>query len=176
MPDQLQQIADLLQRINRKIEDLPANLKLSARQVFATELSQISNNAGLLTSGEFRVGNGKDPGEGFTGVRMAYPPMLYSGGLYPFVSVNTDVLQVGISLTDGKLYAGQGAVIIDSDGLTINQGTDESNKIKFGTGASKIGDIYGWINGVDGSKYLSITAEPEAEDEDEVEEIGRAHV
>ena len=129
--DELQRISDLLQEVSRKLDDLPANIKLSAKQVFATNLAQITNNAGVLTAGEFRVGNGKEPGSGFTGVRMSYPPMTYSGSEYPFASVNNDVLQVGISLSNGKLYAGEGAVFFDVNGITLNSGSAQTNTIKF---------------------------------------------
>lgn len=143
MPTELQQIADLLKEINNKVDSLPTSIKLSAKQVFASNLAQISNDAGLLTAGEFRVGNGKDPGSGYTGVRISYPPMSYGSDVYPFVSVNTDVLQVGISLTDGKLYAGQGAVVLSSDGIYILQGTGLSSQIKF------------WTSGGELSAYIS---------------------
>lgn len=131
MANELQQIADLLREINRKVDSLPAELKISAKQVFATNLSQISSNLGLQTAGEFRSGNGKDPGSGFTGVRIVYPPILSGGVEYPFSTWNTDVLQVGIGLTDGYLYAGQGNVLINKDGITLIQGLYDYNQIKF---------------------------------------------
>lgn len=152
MANELQLISDLLKEINRKVDELPASLKVAAKQVFATELAAISTNAGLLTAGEFRVGNRQEPGYGFTGVRMAYPPMTYGGAEYPFVSVNNDVLQVGISLADGKLYAGAGNILIDSVGITIRYGDIDAQKIKF----------------VDSTGYVvsSLYAYPESETQD----------
>ena len=132
MGSELQQIADLLSGINRKVDDLPANLKIAAKQIFTTGLSDINANIGRVTSGEFRTGNGKEPGYGFTGVRMAYPPMLYNSEYWDFVTVEDDKLQIGMKSSDGKLYAGNGSTVIDENGITSVGGT-----------------IGGWIIGVD---------------------------
>lgn len=142
--NKLEEILDWLKKIKALLDDIPNLIKVSAQQIVSNALSEINYNAGLLTAGEFRVGNGKDPGYGFTGVRMAYPAMTYAGDSYPFVSVSNDVLQVGISLSDGKLYAGQGAVIISSDGIIISPGVADVNKIKFiNTSGYTAGAIYG---------------------------------
>lgn len=115
----LEQIQSLLIELKKAIEDLPSQLKVSTKQIVLNTLSDLAKSLGLVTAGEFRVGNGKEPGQGFTGVRMAYPPMSYGGALYPFVAVDNDVLQVGISTTNGKIYGGQGFLTIDENGLNV---------------------------------------------------------
>lgn len=69
---------------------------------------------------DMRFGNGVLPGQGFSGLRIAYPPVIYAGDTWNLVGVNNDVMQVGISAADGKLYAGGGTVVIDSSGITID--------------------------------------------------------
>lgn len=170
MANELQSIEGLLKEISKKVDDLPANLKIAAKQVFANTLSEISSNAGVLTAGEFRVGNGKEPGSGFTGVRMAYPALLYDGDYYPFVSVNNDILEVGISLADGKFYAGEGVVTLDNTGIKILTSTKyfEKSAIKFMDTSNTYAKIwaeyignarYGYVdvNGIDFA-YLSLRA------------------
>jgi hypothetical protein len=95
---------------------------LRGRQV-VNNLSEISSQTGLQIAGEFRVGNGKLPGDGFTGGRYGWPGFDYGGGTYFLAGVNNDVLQVGLSLTDGKVYAGAGGVVLDAGGITAVAGT-----------------------------------------------------
>lgn len=92
------------------------------------EISQISNNAGLFMAGEFRAGNGVEPGNGFTGGRYGYPGFTYGGTTYFLVGVSNDVIQVGLSLTDGKIYAGAGGVVLDASGITFE---NESGVLYF---------------------------------------------
>ncbi len=96
-----------------------------------TSLANIRADLGTVTAGEFRVGNGKAPGDSFTGVRIRYPAMTYGGSTYHLVGVSSDTLQVGLSATDGKLYGGAGAVILDSSGITINS-TNELLRLQDG--------------------------------------------
>src|SRR6266498_2249572 len=87
-------------------------------------LSAISNQMGLQIAGEFRTGNGKVPGDGFTGGRFGYPGFTYGGVDYFLAGVDSDILQTGMSLTDGKIYAGGGAVELNEDGIEIPQAGD----------------------------------------------------
>jgi len=82
----------------------------------------MSERLGLVQAGEFRSGNGHEPGFGFSGVRLGYPAFAYAGDTWNFVGVNTDVLQVGIKASDGKLYAGGGTVVVGSAGIDISVG------------------------------------------------------
>lgn len=92
-----------------------------------TELSQITDNAGLFLAGEFRSGNGLEPGAGFTGGRFGWPGFSYGGTTYFLAGLTNDVLQVGLSLQDGKVYAGAGAVIIDVNGIAIHEVAGDVN-------------------------------------------------
>jgi hypothetical protein len=91
---------------------------LKSRQ-WVNNLGQISNQFGLLVAGELRSGNGQVPGDGFTGGRFGYPGFTYGATEYFLAGVANDVLQIGLSLTDGKLYAGAGAVVLGSASSTI---------------------------------------------------------
>lgn len=71
-----------------------------------------------IPSGEITLGDNV-PGESFSGVRIAYPALVYNGENWNLVGVNADVLQVGIRASDGKLLAGGGDVILDSGGIFI---------------------------------------------------------
>lgn len=143
----LEQIQALLIDLKKSIEDLPSQLKVSTKQIVINVLSDLATSLGLIQAGELRVGNGKEPGHGFTGVRISYPPMSYNGELWYDVSVENDVLQTGRNASNGKIYAGQGVVILDSGGISILQGEDNENKIKFTkvTGET-CGEIYGYVD------------------------------
>lgn len=87
-------------------------------------LSEISKNLGLMTAGEFRTGNGIEPGKGFSGVRMAYPAMSYEADNWNIAGVSNDVLEFGLNANDGKAYFGAGVDVLDSDGLHISTSLD----------------------------------------------------
>jgi hypothetical protein len=89
-------------------------------RVLVQNLSAISNQMGLQIAGEFRSGNGKVPGDGFTGGRFGWPGFSYGSDTWFLAGVLNDVLQVGLSLTDGKIYAGGGTVVISSSGIDIS--------------------------------------------------------
>lgn len=91
---------------------------LKSRQ-WINNLAEISNKTGLQIAGEFRTGNGKTPGDGFTGGRFGYPGFTYGGTEYFLVGVSNDVLQVGLSLADGKIIFGGGDGWLDQFGLTF---------------------------------------------------------
>lgn len=104
------------------------------------ELSQLTDNLGLQMAGEFRVGNGIEPGAGFTGGRFGWPGFVYGTATYFLAGVVSDVLQIGLSLADGKLYAGGGDVVIDASGITIVG--DASNRIVWKSGSTVLADMY----------------------------------
>ena len=68
--------------------------------------------------------------------------MDYGGTAYTVVGVANDVLQFGLSIADGKAYAGAGAVMLDGDGVTILQGGFDINAVK-------------WSDGIDNSFKIS---------------------
>jgi hypothetical protein len=139
------------------IEDRVENAEGALERIFGKQIhviggiSDISENLGLIQAGEFRSGNRKEPGSGFTGVRIAYPPVVYSGAEWNIAGVNNDVLQFGLRASDGKALAGGGAVILDSTGVTATAGviggwTIGATSLKAGTGASTVGLDSGGTN------------------------------
>lgn len=119
----LEGILNLVSDIQRSVTDLPSRINVPSSQVTVVSgLSDIDQRLGLVVAGEFRAGNGKDPGKGFTGVRIAYPPMAYGTPTYNIVGVNADVLQFGLRATDGVALAGAGNIQMDAVGLTVMPG------------------------------------------------------
>jgi len=115
---------DAIQAILEQIrEDLPLLVQRSqiapVQIVIGEGLSDISGRLGLIQAGEFRAGNSKEPGLGFTGVRMGYPAFTYNSQLWNIAGVSNDVLQFGFSATDGKAYFAAGVGVIDVNGLTF---------------------------------------------------------
>jgi hypothetical protein len=86
------------------------------------QVSDLTDDIGIMQAGEFRTGTG-EPGEGFSGVRIASPAMDYDvGGVtkqFNIVGVRDDVLQFGLDASSGAAIAGGGAVKIDEDGVEI---------------------------------------------------------
>src|SRR5690349_19065311 len=89
---------------------------------FFPRLSDVTNQLGLIVAGEFRSGNGKSPGDGFTGGRFGWPGFTYDSASYFLAGVENDVLQVGLSLADGRVYAGEGNVVLTDAGIVIKAG------------------------------------------------------
>ena len=130
-------VLNVLTDIENYLIDLPAKIILRADQIFIVNgLSDVSENLGIVTAGEFRAGNRNEPGiflrtgvagSGFSGMRMRYPAMSYDlDGVmtdWNLVGINDDILQFGVRASDGKLVAGGGAVILDEDGITAVGGT-----------------------------------------------------
>lgn len=154
----LHEIQALVQRIHDDLPLLIQRSKVTPQQIVTVEgLSDISKRLGLVQAGEFRAGNGKEPGFGFSGVRLGYPSFVYAGDTYHFAGVNNDVLQVGIKADDGKIYAGGGDVIVDVDGVSFVAGTSsvaEANAIKWFLNADEVFRIIGYITGFNNQLLL----------------------
>jgi len=112
----------------RKMSDIEAligglrdSLQIVPAQVVIVQgLSELSSSLGLIKAGEFRSGNALQPGEGFTGVRVLYPPVTIGGRSYNIAGMDADTLMFGLGATDGTAYAGGGAVVLDALGLSAN--------------------------------------------------------
>lgn len=94
------------------------------RQVTAAQLGDLEISAldtvtedlGLIEEGEYRVGNDKVPGDGFTGVRIG-GPFWYLDHWWHIVGLYMDVLKFALSAEDGAAYAAGGYLRIDQAGL-----------------------------------------------------------
>ena len=89
-----------------------------------TKLSQISKDLGDVIAGRFiapaSAATSTEPtAAGFTGAAMSGDGETFDGTKYHIVGVNAGALQFGLSAEDGKAYAGAGAVILDTNGLTV---------------------------------------------------------
>lgn len=118
---------------------------LNSRQ-WVNSLSEISNKTGLQIAGEFRTGNGKTPGDGFTGGRFGWPGFTYGAIEYFLAGVQNDVLQVGLALADGTIKAGAGDVTIDGDGIWI---TNQQAAFGFEDTGGNRGNLYIYSDGSD---------------------------
>jgi hypothetical protein len=107
------QLGDTLNHIDDRVSHL------EHRTSEVNRLESLSNDLGLVLAGEFRTGNGAEPGNSFSGVRMGYPGFSYNNEIWNLVGVENDVLQFGVRSSDGKLLSAGGAGIIDTEGLSL---------------------------------------------------------
>jgi hypothetical protein len=116
----LAEIQSIVQQIHQDLPALIQRARINPQQVVLIEgISDLSDRLGLIQAGEFRTGNSLEPGFGFSGVRIGYPPFSYSGELWNIVGIEDDVLQIGIRASDGKMIAGGGDVVIDEFGVSF---------------------------------------------------------
>lgn len=145
----IQDVLNILGQIIKEVDRLPSRIKIAANQVtVVTGLSDVSKRLGLVTAGEFRVGNDKEPGFGFSGVRIGYPSFSYSSLNWNVAGVNNDTLQFGLNSDDGKAYAGGGVIALDNNGSSIVVGTSQDSvrayKFVDSLGGTVLGGLYGW--------------------------------
>ena len=145
--------------LRKRLEKLQAEVEsLKRRSSPVRTLEDLTNALGLMEAGEFRSGNGVEPGEGFTGGRFGYPGFTYDGLEFFLVGVENDAAQVGLSLADGTLYFGGGAGRLDAGGLLIKSADSlgDANKIRFLTedGSTVLAEIYTQEVGLDPSFYI----------------------
>jgi len=75
-----------------------------------------------------------------------------SAGKLQFRGNTTVQVEIG---TDGKLYAGAGAFVIDVAGLSITQGQGSANAIKWFLGATKVSSLYSYTGPSNVASILS---------------------
>lgn len=161
----LDNIQNMLREIMRILDDRARSLTIAPTQVVTLQgLSDIDTRLGLIQAGEFRAGNGRLPGDSFTGVRIGYPPFNYEDDEWHIAGVNADVLQVGINAEDGKLYFGAGTGILSGEGiaLTATGSLIDSHGYKFVLESDPdiiLGGTYGVADGTHGSIRLRAQAE-----------------
>jgi hypothetical protein len=120
----LSEIQAIVQQIHQDLPALIQRARINPQQVVLIEgIADLSKRLGLIQAGEFRAGNDKEPGFGFTGGRFGYPGFDYGGTNYFLAGVSNDVLQVGMALASGKIIAGGGDIVLDADGLFIQNST-----------------------------------------------------
>lgn len=128
-------------------------------------LSDINSNLGLVQSGEFRVGNNKPPGGGYSGVRIGWPAFIYESDEWHIAGVNNDELQFGLRASDGKAVFGGGNVFLDSTGIRLVKGYAAANSIRWitGSGGTTVGRMFTYTVGSSPNRYglTVIRGEPE---------------
>lgn len=132
----------------KRIEALEADLRsLQMRDASATQLTEISDDAGVIRAGAFVCGDG-DPLNNtdapFTGVALLQPGIdpAGTGASYNLVGMNAGTLEAGISAVDGKFYAGGGEMVLDRNGMAINVNNSMGNTIAWLDGAIQQARIY----------------------------------
>lgn len=140
----LEQLDLTLNRVEALANDILLKLQLPGMAVHVPGgLADISEDLGLVKAGEFRSGKG-EPGHGFTGVRVGAPGWAYDSGRYAITGINNDVLQFGLSVDDGKIYASGGNIWLDQDGLhlkAVSDLTNWGNALHFRDGDAEVGQI-----------------------------------
>lgn len=105
-----------------RIEELERRVEsLTTRTRSVNSLDEFAADLGMIQYGEFRSGNDREPGDGFSGSRIGYPGFLYNSEEYAWALVNEDVLEIGFSLTSKKAVFASGNATIGADGIIINQ-------------------------------------------------------
>ncbi len=83
---------------NQIAEGYSSRIRKSGTQ----QLSQLTNQLGIVESGEIRLGNSILPGSGFSGLRMAYPSIETSEGSFHLGGWNNDQIQAGFDALNGS--------------------------------------------------------------------------
>lgn len=122
-------------------------------------VSDIADSLGVMTYGELRVGTGDPASEGaspFSGVRIAYPPLDYASASWNIAGVDNDVLQFGLSASNGAAYFGSGSVILTASGIQLTSapctvGTGPTSlapesQIRWKSSGCVISYIDSWLN------------------------------
>lgn len=107
-----------------------------------------------IDSGEIQLGSGT-PGDGFSGVRIAFPAFTYDGQEWNLAGIDNDVLQVGIRASDGLFIAGEGHVIIGDGGILLVADAGGSNWITF-RDESNSSNLYGIAAGVGSMEFQTL--------------------
>lgn len=141
----LDDIKILLESIKDEIPALMRNARIGANQVtIVSGLSEMSEQLGLVQAGEFRTGNGKEPGFGFSGGRFGWPGFEYDGDTYFLAGIENDIIQIGMRIEDGTLVFGIGTGVLDEGGIELLAAgaSDDSRGYKF---VSDSGNILGGL-------------------------------
>jgi len=155
--------ANLVNVVKQLVQDVA---ELKGRTVNVNSLEEFSTDLGTMLSGEFRSGNGVEPGSGFTGGRFGYPGFEYGGRLWFLVGVNNDVMMVGLDLTTGEITAGGGTVKLNDDGVSIMEGSAggmvgqyQPNSVTFvDTDGVPKAEVNEYLSGSSGYRILKIGA------------------
>ena len=123
--ERLNEILRLQRDIQQEVELLGSRGITPSQIIIVNGLSDIAERLGLINAGEFRAGNNKAMGDGFSGVRMGYPGFYYprnstaSTDYYHLVGVDGDTLQFGLRASDGAALFGGGADVLDKYGIHV---------------------------------------------------------
>jgi hypothetical protein len=145
-------LEEILARVNEvaaTLEGLAGEIVIGPQQITIVQgLSDIDESLGTVLAGEFRAGNNVLPGDGFSGVRIAYPPLTYGSETWNIAGVEDDVLQFGLRASDGAAVAGAGTITLNNNGLLINSVNDSDGaRLWFGSSflSTPGGFLYGSI-------------------------------
>ncbi len=122
--------------------------QVNSKQIRTNTLSDISETLGLIKAGEFRSGNGSDPGKGFSGVRIGYPSFTYGGKEWNVAGVSLDELQFGLDALTGEATFSGGDINLTSNG--IESESRRSVQLSRNLYFNAVGDIsnYSIVGGV----------------------------
>lgn len=130
-----------------------------------SQIDQLSNNLGVMRSGEFlALSAGIFPTDtDAVGTFMSANGETFGANVYHIGGVNLGVLQWGANSSTGKFYVGAGSIILDADGIYVTGAASPTdvNKIRFGYAAaySTPASIYAKSDGLHiyGGANLAIT-------------------
>lgn len=117
----IQDLIDMLTQTRDELMLAIQNGKVNPNQIQINSIADLSKYLGLITAGEFRAGNQKDPGQGFTGTRIVYPSVEYLNQFWNVITANNDAFQVGFNV-NGEFWSGGGNIRQNASGLYIYSG------------------------------------------------------
>lgn len=152
--------------------DLEARQRISALETgvgtLSAQITEIGNRLamiGLLIPGgevilppiidfyppiDMRLGNGLQPGFGFSGLRLAYPPVTYNNESWNLVGVENDVIKVGIRASDGTLVVHSALDVQNNFITSVADAVNPKDAVNLDTLLDHIGTVLNyWLQADD---------------------------
>lgn len=127
-PDTPQQRVDEIARELNELGDREEHYRniLTVRGIIVENV-ETPDGSVRIAPGQFFLGNGVRPGEGYSGIRMEYPAFEMGGEEWNLAGVENDTLQFGVRASDGEALAGGGRIRLNTTGVNLDLGTDEED-------------------------------------------------
>lgn len=128
----LDQIQDKVEQLRGELAVAIAAQKLSPKQItIVNGLSDINNSLGIVRAGQFfALSDGEDPQDSNgTGTFISAAGRTFGSKQYHIGGVKDGDLKWGANSQTGELEAGDGAVVLSKDGISLYDGTTEVGRL-----------------------------------------------
>lgn len=154
----LDQIYEKVQALRDEIATAINTSRLNPKQITIVQgLSEINNSLGTIRAGEFlALSNGEDPQDADgVGTFISALGRLFGSKTYHIGGVHDGDLKWGANADTGELEAGDGAVVLNTNGVSVFSGTTEIGRLGNLNGfLSYATDVYGIAMG-NASQYMT---------------------